>query len=48
MPIYRPDDQRVVITGVGAITPLGLTMTETWAGLLQAAAARIAAGSEAP
>ncbi len=34
MPIYRPDDQRVVITGVGAITPLGLTMTETWAGLL--------------
>jgi beta-ketoacyl-acyl-carrier-protein synthase II len=34
MPVYRPDDQRVVITGVGAITPLGLTMTETWAGLL--------------
>lgn len=34
MPNYRPDDQRVVITGVGAITPLGLTMSETWAGLL--------------
>jgi beta-ketoacyl-acyl-carrier-protein synthase II len=34
MPIYRPDDQRVVITGVGAITPLGLTMVETWEGLL--------------
>jgi 3-oxoacyl-[acyl-carrier-protein] synthase II len=34
MPIYRSDDQRVVITGVSAITPLGLTMTETWAGLL--------------
>jgi 3-oxoacyl-[acyl-carrier-protein] synthase II len=34
MPIYRSDDQRVVITGVGAITPLGLTMTEAWAGLL--------------
>jgi len=25
---------RVVITGVGAITPLGLTMEETWQGLL--------------
>ncbi len=34
MPNYRPDDQRVVITGVGAITPLGLTMPETWQGLL--------------
>ena len=34
MPVYRPDDQRVVITGVGAMTPLGLTMTETWAGLI--------------
>ena len=34
MPLVRPDDQRVVITGVGAITPLGLTMSETWAGLL--------------
>jgi len=34
MPNYRPDDQRVVITGMGAITPLGLTMPETWQGLL--------------
>jgi len=34
MPNYRPDDQRVVITGVGAMTPLALTMTETWEGLL--------------
>jgi 3-oxoacyl-[acyl-carrier-protein] synthase II len=34
MPNYRPDDQRVVITGVGAITPLALTMKETWEGLL--------------
>jgi beta-ketoacyl-acyl-carrier-protein synthase II len=34
MPKYRPDDQRVVITGVGAMTPLALTMTETWEGLL--------------
>jgi 3-oxoacyl-[acyl-carrier-protein] synthase II len=35
MPLVRPNDQRVVITGVGAITPLGLTMSETWAGLLE-------------
>jgi beta-ketoacyl-acyl-carrier-protein synthase II len=34
MPNYRPDDQRVVITGVGAMTPLALTMKETWDGLL--------------
>ncbi|MCL4861067.1 MAG: beta-ketoacyl-ACP synthase II [Caldilineaceae bacterium] len=26
--------QRVVITGVGAVTPLGLSVDETWAGLL--------------
>ena len=34
MPIYRPDDQRVVITGVGAMTALALTMQETWEALL--------------
>ena len=34
MPNYRPDDQRVVITGVGAMTALALTMQETWASLL--------------
>jgi len=34
MPNYRPDDERVVITGVGAITPLALTMKETWESLL--------------
>ena len=34
MPNYRPDDQRVVITGVGAITPLAPTMRETWEGFL--------------
>jgi beta-ketoacyl-acyl-carrier-protein synthase II len=32
--MLRPDDQRVVITGVGAMTPLGLTMAQTWEGLL--------------
>ena len=34
MPVYRPDDQRVVITGVGAMTALALTMPETWEALL--------------
>jgi 3-oxoacyl-[acyl-carrier-protein] synthase II len=29
-----PTPVRVVITGVGAITPLGLSIAETWAGLL--------------
>ncbi len=27
-------NQRVVITGIGAVTPLGLTMDETWQGLI--------------
>jgi len=31
---HRPDDQRVVITGMGAITPLGLTVAEFWDGLI--------------
>ena len=30
----RPDHQRVVITGMGAITPLGLTVDSTWQRLL--------------
>lgn len=30
----RPDEQRVVITGLGAITPLALTVPETWEGLI--------------
>ncbi len=30
------DRRRVVITGLGALTPLGLTLDETWQGLLQA------------
>jgi 3-oxoacyl-[acyl-carrier-protein] synthase II len=34
MPRERPDEQRVVITGLGAITPLALTVRETWEGLL--------------
>jgi len=29
----RPDDQRVVITGMGAITPVGNTLAETWEAL---------------
>ena len=27
--------KRVVITGIGAVSPLGLTLTESWNGLLQ-------------
>ncbi|HIP96433.1 MAG TPA: beta-ketoacyl-[acyl-carrier-protein] synthase II [Anaerolineae bacterium] len=34
MPRKRPDEQRVVITGLGAITPLGLTIRDTWEGLI--------------
>jgi 3-oxoacyl-[acyl-carrier-protein] synthase II len=34
MPNYRADEQRVVITGVGAITALALTMQETWEALV--------------
>jgi 3-oxoacyl-[acyl-carrier-protein] synthase II len=30
----RPDDQRVVITGLGAITPLGLNVADTWQGMV--------------
>ena len=30
----RPDSHRVVITGLGAISPLGHTVTELWAGLV--------------
>ncbi len=29
-----PPEQRVVITGLGAVTPLGLTVEESWQGLL--------------
>ncbi len=32
---YRPDSQRVVITGLGAISPLGHTVAELWSGLLE-------------
>lgn len=30
----RPDEQRVVITGMGAVTPLGLDVDSTWARLV--------------
>jgi 3-oxoacyl-[acyl-carrier-protein] synthase II len=30
----QPDRRRVVITGVGAVTPVGLTAEDTWQGLL--------------
>ena len=31
----RPDHQRIVITGMGAITPLGLDVDSTWQRLIQ-------------
>lgn len=31
----RPDDQRVVITGMGAITPLGLNVADSWQGMVE-------------
>lgn len=31
----RSDDERVVITGIGAITPLGLNVTDTWKGMVE-------------
>src|SRR5688572_23680925 len=31
---YRDPSQRVVVTGMGAITPLGNTVDEYWAGLV--------------
>ncbi len=30
----RPDSQRVVVTGLGAVSPLGLTVNELWGGLV--------------
>ena len=30
----RPDSQRVVVTGLGAVSPLGLTVAEFWTGLV--------------
>jgi 3-oxoacyl-[acyl-carrier-protein] synthase II len=30
----RPDSQRVVVTGLGAVSPLGLTVAEFWSGLV--------------
>ena len=37
MPLTERDHQgrrRVVVTGVGAVTPVGLTAADTWKGLL--------------
>jgi len=31
----RPDHERVVITGMGAITPLGLDVADTWQGMVE-------------
>jgi 3-oxoacyl-(acyl-carrier-protein) synthase len=31
----RPDHERVVITGMGAITPLGLNVADTWQGMIE-------------
>ncbi len=34
MPRQRSDEERVVVTGLGAITPLGLNVAETWEGMV--------------
>jgi 3-oxoacyl-[acyl-carrier-protein] synthase II len=31
---YRPDAQRVVVTGLGAVSPLGLDVNDFWSGLV--------------
>jgi 3-oxoacyl-[acyl-carrier-protein] synthase II len=31
----RPDHERVVITGIGAVTPLGLNVEDTWQGMIE-------------
>jgi 3-oxoacyl-[acyl-carrier-protein] synthase II len=31
----RPDHERVVITGMGALTPLGLNVEDTWQGMIE-------------
>lgn len=31
----RPDHERVVITGMGAVTPLGLNVEDTWQGMIE-------------
>src|SRR5262245_10185112 len=34
-PIYQRDDERIVITGVGVITPLGIGIDAFWKGLIE-------------
>ena len=31
----RPDHERVVLTGMGAITPLGLNVEDSWQGMVE-------------